>query len=142
MTQPDDGMRGHTLDMLYASFTQGEIDKETFERLRRAVEKTRGEQPDTLVSNTPRPARNRLTIEQAADRLGIPDENFEMFERLVDLLRAPEARDAEVARLRAELDDINEVLVTEGFQHPVGLGGVKDMAALIRDLRERDQDHD
>ncbi|BDH04886.1 hypothetical protein [Streptomyces seoulensis] len=94
------------------------------------------------MSTTPRPAPNRLTIEQAADRLGIPGEHFEVFERLVDLLRTPAARDAEVARLRSELDDVNEALGKAGITYPLGARGVEDLGAIVQSLREDDQDRD
>ncbi|MGW1587306.1 hypothetical protein [Streptomyces sp. NPDC002386] len=77
-----------------------------------------------------------LTPEDAAELLGIPDEDAETFMRLVDALRTPEARDAEVARLRAELAAVDEALVAAGITHPLGARGVRDLAAMLRRSRE------
>ncbi|EPH40869.1 hypothetical protein ABT390_36670 [Streptomyces aurantiacus] len=79
---------------------------------------------------------SRLTPDDAADRLGIADENVELFIRVVDALRAPEARDAELARLRTELDAVNEALQTAGIDYPGGARGVRDLAALLDDARK------
>ncbi|MEU0675462.1 hypothetical protein ABZ330_21725 [Streptomyces sp. NPDC006172] len=81
---------------------------------------------------------NRLTPKQAADRLGIADENVEVFARLVDALRTPEVRGAELARLCAELDAVNEALHA-GIDYPQGAAGVRDLAVLLS-LRGDDAD--
>lgn len=75
----------------------------------------------------------RLTPEQAADRLGIADEHFDTFVRLVDALRTPDARTAEVERLRAELDAVNAALHEGGVDYPQGAAGVRDLVALRAD---------
>ncbi|MFF9088633.1 hypothetical protein ACF1BE_19815 [Streptomyces sp. NPDC014991] len=77
-----------------------------------------------------------LTPEQAADRLGIADENVEVFVRLVDALRTPEARAAEVTRLRADLDAVDEALIEAGITHPLGARGVRDLVAMLRATRD------
>ncbi|MFE2407067.1 hypothetical protein ACFXDE_01850 [Kitasatospora sp. NPDC059408] len=73
-----------------------------------------------------------MNPEHAADRLGIAEQNHDLFVALVDALRTPEARDAETARLRAELAAIDEVLVENGIDYPLGARGVRDLAALLK----------
>jgi hypothetical protein len=91
---------------------------------------------NTGGNTLPAPSRHpraRLTPEQAADRLGIADEHFDTFVRLVDALRTPDARAAERDRLRAELDAVNEALHEGGIDYPQGAAGVRD---LVADRRE------
>ncbi|AQW55277.1 hypothetical protein ACIQPP_05505 [Streptomyces violaceusniger] len=78
----------------------------------------------------------RLTPEQAADRLGIADENVELFLSLVDALRTPEARNVEVARLRAEIDSVNEALHQAGVDYPLGAAGVRDLIAMFNAAKD------
>ncbi|MCX5562735.1 hypothetical protein [Streptomyces sp. NBC_00038] len=84
----------------------------------------------------------QLTPEDAADRLGIADENVEVFVRLVDALRTPEARDAEVDRLRAELAAVDEALVQAGITYPLGARGVRDLGGALRMAREDEEGAD
>ncbi|MFF1483127.1 hypothetical protein ACIGZH_01710 [Streptomyces sp. NPDC058319] len=79
-----------------------------------------------------------LTPEDAAYRLGIPDEHVTTFVRLVDALRTPDARDDELARLRAELAAVDDALVEAGVTHPLGARGVRDLGAILRVAREGD----
>jgi hypothetical protein len=83
---------------------------------------------------------SRLTPEEAADRLGIADENVALFVRLVDALRTPEAHDAETARLRAELAAVNEVLHRAGVDYPLGAAGVRDLAGMLELARTDAED--
>ncbi|MEU3289915.1 hypothetical protein [Streptomyces longwoodensis] len=80
-----------------------------------------------------------MTPEQAADRLGIAGDDVEAFVRLVDALRTPKARDAEVTRLRAELEAVDEALVQAGIEHPLGARGVRDLGAMLRNARDSEE---
>ncbi|GGQ81187.1 hypothetical protein [Streptomyces flaveolus] len=79
---------------------------------------------------------NPLTPEQAAELLAIPEEDVETFVRLVDALRTPDARAAETARLRAELDAVNDALHDGGVDYPQGAAGVRDLAAALQLAKE------
>ncbi|MCX4685491.1 hypothetical protein OG401_14405 [Kitasatospora purpeofusca] len=79
---------------------------------------------------------NRLNPEEGADALGIADEHRASFLAMVDALRTPEARDAELARLRKELGAIDDALIEAGIQHPLGARGVRDLAEAYKELRE------
>ncbi|MFI9600346.1 hypothetical protein ACIHCX_10775 [Streptomyces sp. NPDC052043] len=78
----------------------------------------------------------KLTPYEAAERLDIADENIDVFVHLVDALRTPEARDDELARLRAELAAVDEALVEAGIEYPLGARGVRDLGAALRTARE------
>lgn len=77
---------------------------------------------------------------RALDKLGIAPEHHETFVVLVDLLRTPERENAELEQLRADMQRINEILHEAGIAHPMGVGGVKDLAGLLAfALEQRDE---
>ncbi|WP_405911348.1 hypothetical protein OG529_04310 [Streptomyces longwoodensis] len=77
-----------------------------------------------------------LTPQQAAEKLGIPDEDVDVFVSLLDVLRTRSARDAEVTRLRTELEAVDEALVQAGIEYPLGARGVRDLGAMLRNARD------
>lgn len=82
-----------------------------------------------------------MTAEEAADCLGIADEHLSAFVAIVDALRTPDARRAEIERLRAELEAVDEVLREAGIDHPTGALGVHDLHSM-RDIAREDADED
>ncbi|MGW3245562.1 hypothetical protein [Streptomyces sp. NPDC001070] len=82
-----------------------------------------------------------MTAEEAADCLGIADEHLATFVAIVDALRTPDARRAEIEQLRAELDAVDEVLHEAGIDHPTGAQGVRDLHSM-RDIAREDADED
>ncbi|MFI8185782.1 hypothetical protein ACIF70_35430 [Actinacidiphila glaucinigra] len=83
----------------------------------------------------------RMTVEEAADSLGIADEHLATFVVIVDALRTSDARRAEIERLRAELEAVDEVLHEAGIDHPTGALGVHDLHSM-RDIAREDADED
>ena len=76
------------------------------------------------------------TPEQSADDLGIAPEHLDHFVAMVDLMRTPEAKNAELERLRDEMGRINHVLHEAGFDYPQGVRGVKDLAMGFEGARD------
>ncbi|MFB8199369.1 hypothetical protein [Kitasatospora purpeofusca] len=79
---------------------------------------------------------SRFTPDEGAEALGIAVEHREVFRAVVEAFRTPEAQDAELARLRKELEAIDAVLVEAGIEHPLGVRGVRDLAEAYKELRE------
>ncbi|MGC5012549.1 hypothetical protein ACLQ2R_17435 [Streptosporangium sp. DT93] len=82
----------------------------------------------------------RLTAAQAAGQLGIRPTDRDAFMLLVARMQTPAAQEAELRRLRAELDAVNRVLREAGFEYPLGAPGVQDLAAAYKGaLAARDE---
>ncbi|WP_433513821.1 hypothetical protein ACQP2T_61455 [Nonomuraea sp. CA-143628] len=68
-----------------------------------------------------------LNAEQAAAQLGIRDKYRDLFVLLVGRMQEPAAHEAELARLRGELDAVNEALRKAGIDYPQGARGIRDL---------------
>jgi len=80
--------------------------------------------------------RYQMTADEAAARLGIPEEHHAVFVLLADRLRTPTASEAELAQLRDELAAVNEALRNAGIDYPTGARGVRDLSGLYEAARE------